>query len=159
MAYKIISIPFDEEKGEFEEDKLVKFMQEVDVRSMSESFFQAGGKSYWSFFVEYSPRIKSDPRIEMTAEQKERYERLREWRNTRAEKEGLPPYIIATNKQIGIMATMKEVSKANLSDIKGWGKAKSEKYTNDIVHVLKQKEQIAAPQQNSVQQNIFSNEK
>ncbi len=142
MACKIIVIPFNAEREEFEEKKLEKFLEKADVRSMERSFFKVKDKPYWSVFIEYSPRTDGDPRHNMTDAQRQRYEKLREWRNARAEREGIPPYVIASNRQLGKMAAMEKVSKSGLADIKGWGQSKAEKFANDIIHLLMQQEEV-----------------
>ena len=101
--FKIITIPFDSDTKTFHEDVLNKSILNKKIKTYHVNFFQDGENSYWSVFLEY------DPLIEKTAEkglegldkpQRILLDTLKAWRKERAEKDGVPVYIIGTNKEL-----------------------------------------------------------
>ncbi|MCZ0931662.1 MAG: HRDC domain-containing protein, partial [Oligoflexia bacterium] len=58
---------------------------------------------------------------------------LRQWRNERSKKEGIPPYIILNNKQLAEVCKRRPQSQYDLMKVEGIGKAKAEKYGEDIL--------------------------
>jgi len=66
---------------------------------------------------------------------------FREWRSKRSKKEGVPPYVLFTNNQLAQIVIKRPQSLADLSKIEGIGKAKLEKYGQEILGISK----IAAP--------------
>ena len=61
---------------------------------------------------------------------------LREWRAERASREGIPPYLVCTNKQLAALVNARPQSMTKLSAIEGIGKAKLEKYGQDLLAML-----------------------
>lgn len=61
---------------------------------------------------------------------------LRNWRTERSKREGVPPYVICTNRQLAAMVKARPQSLTRLADIQGFGKAKPEKYGRDILEIL-----------------------
>jgi ATP-dependent DNA helicase RecQ len=61
---------------------------------------------------------------------------LRDWRSERCKRDGLPPYIICTNRQLAMIVNTRPESFAKLAQIDGIGKAKVEKYGAEILAVL-----------------------
>ena len=53
------------------------------------------------------------------------------------EQEGLPPYILFTNEQLAQIVKRRPQSLPDLMKIDGVGKAKVEKYGNDILNITK----------------------
>jgi superfamily II DNA helicase RecQ len=61
---------------------------------------------------------------------------LRDWRSERSKREGVPPYVICTNRQFAAMVKARPQSLATLAEIEGVGKAKLEKYGRDLLAIL-----------------------
>jgi ATP-dependent DNA helicase RecQ len=61
---------------------------------------------------------------------------LRDWRATRSRREGLPPYVIGTNRQLAAMVLARPTSLAKLGEIEGFGQAKLERYGKEILAIL-----------------------
>ncbi|MEK7790240.1 MAG: HRDC domain-containing protein, partial [Deltaproteobacteria bacterium] len=62
---------------------------------------------------------------------------FREWRAKRSRKEGVPPYVLFTNNQLVQIVIKRPQSMAELSKIEGIGKAKLEKYGQEILEISK----------------------
>jgi len=83
MAFRIVTVPFDNERGVFPDNELNNFLLDKKVRSYRVEFFIHAGRIYWSVFVEYEE--KEDRNVEKLTQtlderQKLSFERLKEWR-------------------------------------------------------------------------------
>lgn len=61
---------------------------------------------------------------------------MRAWRAAKAKQEGIPPYMIANNKQLASMVKQRAMTKADLAGINGIGDAKIARYGEDILKTL-----------------------
>jgi superfamily II DNA helicase RecQ len=61
---------------------------------------------------------------------------LRTWRTARAKADGMPPYIVLSDKHLGGIAEALPASLAELRNCPGIGPAKLESYGEDILEVL-----------------------
>jgi ATP-dependent DNA helicase RecQ len=64
------------------------------------------------------------------------YEKLRVWRRERAEKEGVPPFVIARNSQLADIVKNETKTLEALKTINGFGNKKVEKYGEDITGII-----------------------
>jgi superfamily II DNA helicase RecQ len=62
---------------------------------------------------------------------------LREWRSKRAKKDGMPPYVVFTNQQLAEIIKTRPQNLADLGKIDGVGKAKSDRYGEEILALTK----------------------
>lgn len=74
--------------------------------------------------------------IKLTAEQEDFYNSLRHWRNERASRDGVPPYLIAHNDSLMQMATMTIKTPGDLLQVKGLGEKRVQKYGDEILQIL-----------------------
>ena len=81
-------------------------------------------------------RPKVDYKEVLKPEEFEVFSRLRDWRKTVAEKEGVPVYVVLTNEQLAQMVQKKVNSKTGLKEIEGVGDARVEKYGEVLVQLL-----------------------
>lgn len=65
------------------------------------------------------------------------YEKLRQWRKETAEKEGIPPYVIAKNSHLGEIVKKEIKTLEALKQLNGFGAKKVEKYGKDICGIVK----------------------
>lgn len=61
---------------------------------------------------------------------------LRDWRNETSRRQGIPPYVICTNRQLAEIVSRKPSSKNALSQIEGIGTAKIANYGDDIITII-----------------------
>jgi superfamily II DNA helicase RecQ len=146
---KIFTIPFSKSSETFFEDDLNQFLLNKKVNSIKAEFFKNRENFYWTVFIDCDTVIagikdkkekeiaKPDqPHIQLDEKDELLLKRLKEWRKQRAEKEGIPVYIIATNAQLMQMIQLKPRSKEALKQIKGCGKKKIEKYGDDVLKIV-----------------------
>jgi PIF1-like helicase/Helix-turn-helix domain/HRDC domain len=81
----------------------------------------------------------------------ELYETLKRWRNIMVEQENVPIYIIANQASLKEIATYLPLSKKDLLQITGFGKAKVDKYGDDILAAVE-----SYCQQYHIETNMFS---
>lgn len=152
MLIRIFTLRFSDAIEGFDDESLRAFMADKEIISVREHFFLKDNIPYWSVMLIYTAGSqqkaaagKTDHIIE---EKKEDYRSLlddrnmplfnliREWRNERALKDGVPPYVLFTNRQLAEIASKSPQSLNQLSAVEGVGKSKIEKYGNDILRII-----------------------
>jgi len=169
MKCKVFTIHLAEETRNLEEVKFNKFLEGVSV---GQTFAQIINNEYWSILVFYDdvstarsqtenyvetqnkpqPAIRSPkPIIETPApepvilntQEEAVFMALREWRNERANQDGLPPYMIAHNDSLMQIAKSHIETKEELIQIKGFGEKRADKYGDEILDILKMQESVS----------------
>jgi superfamily II DNA helicase RecQ len=122
MTVHILTIPFDPEHQCFPDDDLRHFIANKRVRSMRPAFFQQDGYPYWTILIEYEPLLSEEEQRphepELPEERRHLLARLREWRKERAERDGVPVFLIATHAQLLEVARRGPTSLEALRQIK-----------------------------------------
>lgn len=139
MAVRILTIPFDPQTGGFPDDELRKFLLNKKLRSLHPQFFELHGTAYWTVFVEYESVVSAEsPKNEaLNTAEGLLYRRLQEWRKETAEREGVPVFIVATNKQLVALVKQRPMTLEALRSIQGFGKKKVSAYGKALVGILK----------------------
>lgn len=139
MAFEIITIPFDPVAKVFHTAELNAFCVNKNILSKNLKFFSQNGLPCWSIFLEYQTVMdRSSPKLEsLTETGRKCFEVLREWRQRTAEKEGIPPYVIAKNTQFMDIIAKEITTIDSLKTIRGFGPAKCEHYGKDITNIVK----------------------
>ena len=147
MNLRIFTLAFDDEANGFDTAALDEYMRNREVVSSQSSFFEHRGRPYlWVVTLSRSfssPRSgkpveqqRVDPRTRLAPDEKSLYDRLRAWRSERSKQEGLPPYVVLTNKQMAQVAIRRPASRSGLRDIEGIGSGKVEKYGAEILQII-----------------------
>jgi superfamily II DNA helicase RecQ len=150
MQIKIFTASVRGEPGE--EEALNKFLRSHRILRVDKQFVPDGANSKWCFCVEYlegsEPPSRSgkrtkkiDYREELSQEAFARFARYREIRKALAANEGIPPYVIFTDKEIAAMAEVAELTLAGMRAIKGIGEKKIDKYATHFITVAKDETQ------------------
>lgn len=139
MSYEIITIPFDSVTKTFSADDLNSFCVNKKIISTKIEFFRDEKQAYWTVFIEYETVLekKGDEPVGLTEAGKLCYEKLRQWRKETAEKEGIPPYVIAKNSHLGEIVKKEIKTLEALKQLNGFGVKKIEKYGKDICGIVK----------------------
>jgi len=147
---KIVTVPFSETLGGFDDTPVQDFMVRHDVRRMEPQFFMKDGIPHWSFLFCYEPRAavgtaalggkngrgRDSWSDKVPASRRALFDRLREWRNERGTKDGVPPYLVLTNRQLAAIVEADPDCPARLADIEGFGPKRVEKYGKDVLRIL-----------------------
>ena len=149
MKYTVLNLPWLMESECFDTQSLEALQTTDTIVSLSEHFFNHGGRPQWTLMVSHRPlessrtkpgvrrqRNKRETPEELGPAQHSRYEALRLFRNQRAIDLGRPPYAVMTNAQLRQVATLEEPSVTSLKTIKGIGDAKVAEFGADMLAVL-----------------------
>jgi hypothetical protein len=101
--FKMSTIPFDRQKKGFDEENLNRFVINKRITSHRSEFFQDGDDAFWTVFLEYDPLLEKTgdkETLSLNEPQKLLCERLKAWRKETAEKNGVPVFIVATNREL-----------------------------------------------------------
>lgn len=139
MPFDIITIPFNTVSKCFYTEELNKFCLNKKILAKKIEFFKDEKTVYWTVFIEYELVLEniSIEQKGLTEAGKLCFERLKEWRKLTAEKEGIPPFVIAKNSHF-IEIINKEIKTIEaLKQIQGFGRKKIEKYGKEIMEIIK----------------------
>lgn len=137
--FKIITIPFNNTSETFHDEILTNFVINKRIKKYSAKFFLSEGKPYWTVFLEYDALMESNSTSEphgFSEAQKMLSDKLKAWRREKAEAEGVPVYIVATNREVYDIVKAAPKSLEEMAAIKGFGRKKVEKYGKDVIAMI-----------------------
>ena len=148
MKIKHFYIRLNKENLQIDQDTLNSFLDNVVVKKTVTELIN-GQPNFWSILVFYdeqktnrqdrnSEKIAVISETELTEEEKNIYDVLREWRQDKASELNVPSYVVAHNTELMTIAKIKPQSVDELSKVKGFvnGGQKITKYGDDIIAVL-----------------------
>ena len=139
MPVKIFTLPFDHGTETFHDDEVNDFMLKNSIQNVKAECFQANGKVYWSMLIHYEASLLPHEQEETQALSKDQGQLLKllfAFRKERAEKDGIPVFIVATNKQLKDVVLMKPKTLEGLRQINGFGKKKLQLYGPTILEMV-----------------------
>lgn len=147
MKVKVFKIRLPEEYLYADQQRLDDFLGNHEIIKSETVFVQ--DENYWSvvlYFEELKAvltNVKEPKAVKYTAEdevlntdEEKILDALKLWRSEKAREQNLPVYFIASNKELVSVAKYKPAKKAELLDIKGFGKHKIENYGEEILEIL-----------------------
>jgi superfamily II DNA helicase RecQ len=143
LISKILTFEFEPNHADFDNDALTTFLKNKQIHRLEPTFFQQDGQSYWTVWVDYDVILgdaekRSSASIDLNPEQQTLLDDLKIWRKEQAEKEGIPVFIIAQNKELEGVALALPKSKEALKQIRGFGDKKVKKYGDAMLSLIKQ---------------------
>jgi superfamily II DNA helicase RecQ len=136
--FEIITIPFNKETESFDTEFLNTFCANKKIIEKRVESFRANDKLYWTVFLEYETILpKQKEETDLSEAEEVLFEKLRVWRKEKAEKAGVPVYIISTNKQLKELVMKKPKSLEEIKSIDGFGKKKIENYGSELLTIIK----------------------
>lgn len=160
MLARVLTLRFDQSIEAFDDQPLREFLAQREVLAVREHFFQCKHVPYMAVMVTYalepstphSPprdaaqgRRGTDRGVQVAEADIPLYNALRDWRAERALRDGVPPYMVCTNQQLAAMIKARPQSMSKLGSINGIGKAKLEKYGQDLLALLAWPKGATAP--------------
>lgn len=131
MKIKIITLKFDHEKGEFDQTKLNKFVEEHQINTLKGEMFEQNGDRFWSILLHYEKA-----KVSLNDDDKKLYDFIRNWRSEKGREKGLPVYIVLTNEQIVQIIRLKPVTREELRKVKGFSDNKVKEYGDEIISLF-----------------------
>jgi len=145
MKVAVFTLPFLDSGG-FDAEALESFSRDHEILELRDRFFEHGGRPWWAVILSYREEEKPeaqrrskperDPRKMLDPGEKQLYDQLRDWRGLRAHGDGVPPFLVFTNRQLAEIARMKPDTKAALESLHGVGRGKVERYYDDLRQLL-----------------------
>ena len=149
---RIFTLKFQSTLGAFDDAELQAFIKDKEVVSIRDHFFTKDDMPYLTVLVTYQlagpPTDVSAAESASTTSRNEKWREileegdwplfntLREWRNRLANEEGVPPYVIATNRQLAHIAHRRPPTLEQLGHIEGVGQAKLKRYGAAILEAV-----------------------
>lgn len=152
MLVKVFSFTFNSALGGFDDEPMRDFMKDKEIVSIRDHLFVRNEIPYLTLVVKYFP-FRQEVAAPTSSKQGDKrddswkelltkadmgfFNLLRDWRSVRCKKDGVPPYVLLTNRQLAEVVKHKPQSLSELMKIDGIGKAKADKYGDEILKITK----------------------
>ena len=161
MLIKIFTLEFSLSLGKFDDSEVINFLINKNLIGTKDYLVEKNGEPYLILVLTYSVSdkdIKLSPNKEeqkggartkdeswkelITKENEGLFNILRNWRYEMSKKEGVPSYIVFTNKQLAEITSKAPESLNQLSQIDGIGPAKVQKYGVNVLEILTKSKKV-----------------
>jgi superfamily II DNA helicase RecQ len=149
MKFRLFHLSGDPVTGICDHSEVDAFCSHHRVVDYQSHFVHQPGAWGWSVLVAYREAGRSSARIpapkkprsrkatlELDGQEKERFERLRAWRNAKAIEEGRPPYALFTNAMLAGLARQAPASLSDLRKVEGVGEGLARKYGEALLALM-----------------------
>ena len=150
MLARVLTLRFDPALEAFDDEPLQEFLKAKEVFAIRDYFFVRNEVPYLAVIVTYGlrpPTLVSSPpektkgrdaswRAQVSDADLPLFNALRDWRAERAKRDGIPSYVVCTNKQLATMVNVRPGSLSRLGAIDGIGKAKLKNYGQELLALL-----------------------
>jgi superfamily II DNA helicase RecQ len=146
MKLKVFTLRPDEQTGCLDDSSLERFFGDPEsprqILEISEHFFVHQQEPRWAILTMYrdiprheavGTRGRKDWRAELAPEERLLFDVLRAWRGRKAKSDGVPPYVIATDRQLADIARNKPGGPGDLLKISGMGQGKVSRWGEEVV--------------------------
>ena len=165
MHVRVFTLRFSPATERFDDSSVVGFLADKEVLSIRDHFFVIGDVPYLTLVVCYraasppAPAVSGKARPQRDESWQKKlteadwplFKTLRVWRSDRCKLEGIPPYIICTNRQLADVVKARPQPLAALGEINGFGEAKLQKYGKDLLALVAQAAPPPKPEASHVQ--------
>ena len=145
MKFKVFTIRLTEGFREQDEAILNEFLETVVVKQV----FASVVNDSWSLLVSYdeaplqaasSPKSRKEKAtpgaFPLSAEERSIYEALLQWRNEKAQQEGIAPYMVAPSESLRQVVKLRVRTREELLKVKGFRDRRVRKYGDGILRIL-----------------------
>jgi len=137
MPVRIFTIPFDAEEMRFKDEDFQGFCLNKAIRHLQSEFFTLNGIPCWTILIQYDTTIqKGDATATLAEPERKLFELLQQWRKEMALSQGVPVYIIATNRELTELITRAPKTIDGMKLIKGFGKQKVSRYGKEMLNII-----------------------
>ena len=142
LTFRIFNIPLTDNDKELSEFN--NFVRDVDIKRMNA---QVVGNRYWSILIGYKRLEVEEKEIkhnkfaceslsELSAEDIGLFEKLKRWRYEKAQRLGVPEYLILPNKTLMTIAKLRPGTTEELMNVHGIGERKIADYGEEIIKLI-----------------------
>ena len=148
MFVRILTLRFDDALGGFDDTPVQELLKDKEVVSIREHFFVKNTIPHLTLVVTYTladaaapaPAATKSPRARwhdlLDAADRPLFNTLRDWRRERSKHDGVPPYVICTDRTLASVAQRRPQSLAKLGEVPGVGPAKVKKYGAELLGLV-----------------------
>lgn len=148
MQPRIVTLRYDDNLAGFPEEPLRQATAGREVLSVREHFYIHGGLPHLTLVLELGGTGVDDAkRIQRTGhgpdalegvppDRRKLYFDLKQWRNERATRDGIPPFVVLRNELLAEICRRAPHSLAALREISGVGEKTVEKYGTDLLALM-----------------------
>lgn len=158
MRAKIFTLRFSPTLSGFDDSCVQDFVRDKEVLSLAQQLFVVHEVPHLLCVVHWQEQPVSaaairatrvvadaparsrdgapDPTANLSEAERTLFQTLRSWRSETARREGAPPYVVLTNRQLVELVTKKPSSRNALAQLDGIGPAKVERYGEALLAVL-----------------------
>ena len=150
MHVKLITLRYIASLGGFDERPLEAFLADKALLAVREHFFVIHDQPHLACLITYQVReaplpasdgdtaidtnVRAAPSIaRLSPPEQALFATLRQWRSTRARRDGVPPYVILTNRELIAVVRARPATPTALQAIEGIGPGKVKRYAADIL--------------------------
>lgn len=147
MKLKVFTLRMDPDTGTFDDAPVTAFLAEREALAVSDHFFVHEERPTWALLVSYrdgaGPPARGqrgpappEPDAVVPEADKAVFEALRRWRNDRAKRDGRPPYVLLTNRQLAAIAALRPATRTALETVDGVGSGRAAALAEDVLAVV-----------------------
>ncbi|OED36240.1 hypothetical protein AB833_26745 [Chromatiales bacterium (ex Bugula neritina AB1)] len=142
MQISLVTLAFDPATGGFPQAPLKEI--EGEIVNVVEHFFHFEEVPRLLLVVHHREQPRSGGKSkrlvvgDLPPEDRELYKRLSAWRLGRSQADGVPVYIIFTNRHLADLARRRPRSNRELVEVRGVGEAKAGQYGAEVLKVVSQ---------------------
>ncbi|MFQ5515909.1 MAG: HRDC domain-containing protein [Myxococcota bacterium] len=149
MRFKLFTLRYSPTLGGFDDEPLQSFVRDKEVSGFREHFFVADQTPHLACVVTYQDLVtgkhpelepavparspRGDPAEGLDPVERALFQRMREWRSQTAREEGVPPYVVLTNRELIAIVRKRPDSLAALAAIEGIGRQKIKRFGKQIL--------------------------
>jgi len=145
MRLKVFTLRLDPATGRFDDREVDVFQADREILDVSDFKVVHDGQPLWGLLVRWREPAdgrsqdnisRKDWRGELDGPGQRLYDELRLWRSRVSKRDGLPPYLVLTNREVAEIARRRPATSAALQEIDGVGESKSKRWGEEILAVL-----------------------
>ena len=169
MRVQVLTLRYDAARGGFDDGSLVALAERRQVLSVSEHFFRVQEVPHLACVVRWQEgpgepapaaepapsaqaeaparsrarRRSATPAVELPAEARPTFERLRAWRRERSRREGLPAFALLTDRQLAALALSRPGTAESLAAVDALGSGKARWLGDELIPLLRAEAPLA----------------
>lgn len=161
MRVKLFTFRYSATLGGFDDTSLSNFVRDKEVISFREHFFTVNEVPHLACVLIWQDALvasedletarsiqprerdpgkratsRSDPTAGLSEPERVLFNSLREWRSSKAHEEGVPPYLIFTNRHFLEIVKQRPASPSDLGHISGIGPGKLKRYGEELLELM-----------------------
>ncbi|MFO1051286.1 MAG: HRDC domain-containing protein [Planctomycetota bacterium] len=143
---RLLTLQFAPSLGGFDTRALDTFLADKELLDLREHFFVVRELPYLACLITYrtvaarGAATEAPParkgRIDLSTEERVLFETLRTWRRERAHQDGVPPYVLFTDRELAGLVRARPTSRSALGSVPGVGQRKVERYGEALLRLF-----------------------